>query len=88
MRILAVAGIGAVHHISPENIVRSSDGLIIGEIWNARVGLNPVFKRLGNRVIGTYPFVWQPLPPLAGADPGYSAPIRSCLCLLYLSKEL
>jgi hypothetical protein len=31
MRILAVAGIGAVHHISPENIVRSCEGLIIGE---------------------------------------------------------
>jgi len=26
MRILAVARIGAVHHISPENIVRSCDG--------------------------------------------------------------
>jgi hypothetical protein len=26
MRILAVAGMGAVHHISPENIVRSCDG--------------------------------------------------------------
>jgi hypothetical protein len=41
MRILAVARIGAVHHISPENIVRSSDGLIVGEIRNARVGLDP-----------------------------------------------
>ena len=26
MRILAVAGMGAVHYISPENIVRSCDG--------------------------------------------------------------